>query len=303
MPMRGRLSNIRTATALVTPFDGDDIDRAGLMAAIDRQVSAGMDAVIVCDVAGEGCTLSDTERDVVLSICLEQAGGRLAVIAATGTYCTARSIALSRRAQQVGADGLLVTVPYYSKPTMAGVANHFRSIANATHLPIIIDDDPQRTVIEGGARLLSALMDVENIVGVRHGAGRLSAFAHLDPVLRRRYHHYCGDEVDVPAFLTCGGHGVVSAAGNLFPLLLAAMGRGFPGACALFGQQISALLLATGGQWDACVIKEASAVLWGSACTVRLPLIGIDADMRDALQEALASLDAPVEEFRSTGIA
>lgn len=303
MWMRGRLSNIRTATALVTPFDGDEIDPAGLMAAIDRQVLAGMDAVIVCDMTGEGYSLTDAERDIVLSTCLEQGGGRLAVIAATGTYSTARSIALTRRAQQLGADGLLVTVPYYSKPTKAGVANHFRSIADATHLPIIIDDDPQRTVIEGGATLLSALMDVENIVGIRHGAGRLSVFAHLDPVLRRRYHHYCGDELDVPAFLGCGGHGVVSSAGNLEPFLLAAMGRGLPGASARFGQQMAALLLATGGQWDASVIKAAGAILWGSADAVRLPLVGIGVEMRDALQRVLASHETAVEECRSPVVA
>ncbi|MEB2847405.1 dihydrodipicolinate synthase family protein [Endobacterium cereale] len=301
--MTARLSNIRTVTALITPFAGDDLNRSALATLVDCQVRAGIDAVIVCDVTGEGYALSDYERDTVLSTCLERAEGRLAVLAATSTYGTGRSIALSERAQQLGADGLLVTVPYYSKPTKAGVASHFRNIAEATHLPIIIDDDPQRTVIEGGAALLSALSDVHNVVGVRHGAGRLAAFARLDPVLRRRYHHYCADEVDLPAFLACGAHGMMSSYGNLFPFRLAAVGRGFAGAAGQFRREMAALLEATGGQWDAAVIKAACAILHGDSENVRLPMVGLDDEMREAVRRVLVSLEAAAGELASQTVA
>ncbi|MGI2033597.1 dihydrodipicolinate synthase family protein [Rhizobium panacihumi] len=293
--MTARVSNIRTVTTLMTPFADGRIDHVALAALVDRQCAAGIDAIMVCDVIGEGYALSDDERDIVLSICVAGAQGRLAVIVATGTYNTARSVALTERAQQLGADGLLVTVPYYSKPTRAGVVAHFRNIAGATHLPVIVDDDPQRTVIEGGAGLLSDLSDVQTIVGVRHGAGRLSAFARLDPVLRRRYHHYSGDEIDLPAFLACGGHGMMSAYGNLFPFRLAALGRGFAGAAGAFRREMAALLGASAGQWDAAVIKAAFGILHGGADTVRLPLVSVDADMREDLRRVLTSADAPIE--------
>lgn len=301
--MTARLSNIRTATALITPFAGEKVDCSALTTLIDCQRRAGIDAVIVCDVTGEGYALSDDERDTVVSTCLERAEGRLAVLVATGTYGTERSIMLAGRAQQLGADGLLVTVPYYSKPTKAGVASHFRSIAEATHLPVIIDDDPQRTVIEGGATLLSALFDVQNVVGVRHGAGRLAAFARLDPALRRRYHHYCGDEMDLPAFLACGCHGVMSSYGNLFPFRLAAVGRGFSGAAGQFQREIAALLEATRGQWDAATIKAACAILHGDSEKVRLPMVELEADMREAVRRALITLGAPAGALASHAVA
>jgi 4-hydroxy-tetrahydrodipicolinate synthase len=287
----------------MTPFADDKVDCSALATFIDCQRRAGIDAVIVCDVTGEGYALNDSERDAVLSTCLERADGRLAVLAATGTYGTQRSIVLTRRAQQLGADGLLVTVPYYSKPTKAGVVAHFRSIAEATHLPIIIDDDPQRTVIEGGARLLSTLSDIQNVVGVRHGAGRLAAFARLDPVLRRRYHHYCGDEMDLPAFLACGCHGVMSSYGNLFPFRLAAVGRGFSGAAGQFRREMAALLEVTHGQWDAATIKAACAILHGDAETMRLPMVGLDADMREAVRRVLITLEEQAGASASQAVA
>lgn len=289
-----RLSNIRTVTALITPFAGDTVDLGALATFVDCQRRAGIDAVIICDVTGEGYALSDDERDIILSTCLERAEGRLAVLVATGTYATERSIMLTRRAQQLGADGLLVTVPYYSKPTGAGIVSHFRNIAGATHLPVIIDDDPLRTVVEGGAMLLSALSEVQNVVGVRHGAGRLAAFAQLGPVLRRRYHHYCADEIDLPAFLACGGHGMMSPYGNLFPFRLAAVGRGFAGAVGQFRREMTALLDATRGQWDAAVVKTACAILHGDSAGVRLPMVEPDAEISDAVRRVLISLDAPV---------
>lgn len=301
--MPARLSNLRTVTALVTPFDASRVDHAALAGAIDRQVRAGMDAVIVCDAIGEGPALTQEERDAVLSTCLLRANGRLAVIAATGSNGTAHTIAMTQRAAALGADGVIVTLPYYSKPTKAGVLAHFRSVASVTHLPLIIDDDPQRVAIEGGEWLLSALADVETIAAVRHGAGRLSAFTQLSPVLRRRYHHYCGDEVDLPAFMACGGHGVVSAAGNFLPYQLAALGRGFPGAAGQFCRDVRLVLDATGGQWDAAVVKAACAVVHGGTPGMRLPLVDIDSASDQALRQALASFDAGADMPLSQAIA
>lgn len=291
--MATRLSNFRAVTALITPFGEDGIDRQALTGAIDRQLGAGMDAVLLCDVTGEGHALSDDERDTVLTTCLARAQGRLAVIAATGTNGTASSIALTRRAQQLGADGILLTVPYYSKPTAEGVAGHFRSIADTTHLPIIIDDDPQRTVVEAGPALLAALSDVENIVGIRHGVGRLAAFCGLGPVLRRRYHHYCGDGIDPVAFLACGGHGVMCSYGNLYPASLAGIGRGLVEAGDLYRCRMETFLSVTGSCPDVAIIKAACALLHGQGSAVRLPLVKPDPELVEALRVALADADLP----------
>lgn len=286
------IAELRTVTALVTPFRDGSLEPSLLAAAVDRQVRAGVDGIVVCDVFGEGYALSRDERDRVLTTCLERTAGRLAVLAATGTNDTAETVAMTRRAEELGADGVLVTVPYYSKPVPKGVIGHFREVAGATRLPVIMDDDPYRTALDCGHALLSSLADVENIVGIRHGIGRLEAFHRLPADLRRRYRHYSSDDSTLPMFLACGGHGCISALGNVLPYRLAAMNA--PAAASagdLSFRQAQSLLVAAEGRWDAAIVKAAAAILYGTPPEVRLPLVEVEPQVREAIAHALAMLE------------
>ncbi|OHV76132.1 hypothetical protein LCM4573_15605 [Rhizobium sp. LCM 4573] len=285
------IAELRTVTALVTPFRNGAVEHSLLNEAVDRQVRTGIDGIVVCDIFGEGHALARDERDHLLSACLERAAGRLAVFAATGTNNTAETVALTRRAAEIGADGVLVTVPYYSKPTLRGVIGHFREVAGATRLPVILDDDPHRTALDCGQALLSSLTDIQNIVGVRHGIGRLEAFHRLPADLRRRYRHYSSDDSTLPMFLACGGHGWISALGNVFPYRLAAMTPVAASAGDLSFRQAQSLLVAAEGRWDAAVVKAATAILYETPSEVRLPLVEVEPQVSEAIAHALAALE------------
>ncbi|UIK03494.1 dihydrodipicolinate synthase family protein [Neorhizobium galegae] len=134
-------------TPLLTPFSENGIDFQALESAVDRQIVGGMDGIIVCDAVGEGFALSQGERDAILWSCVTRAKPHLSIIAAAGTNCTRTTIEQSHRAAELGADALLITVPYYSKPPLKGVIDHFRQISAAVSIPILIDDDPREACV------------------------------------------------------------------------------------------------------------------------------------------------------------
>ncbi|MCJ7997693.1 dihydrodipicolinate synthase family protein [Rhizobium cremeum] len=276
-------------TPLLTPFSEDRCDIAALNAAIDRQVAAGMDGIVILDAFGEGHALDAQERDAIISACVQRAQGRLSVIAATGTNCTTASIDLARRAVRLGADALLVTIPYYSKPRLAGVVEHFRSIADAVPVPIIVDDDPGRTAIDFGMGLLSGLASTEGIVAVCHGQARLGFFAGLPANLRRRYLHLSRDCRTLPAFIASGGNGAISPLANVLPSHVrsildasAELGR----MTALHQEIVSAL--ASCGPDDIAALKEATSFIHQHPADVRLPLVAAEPETIIGIRHAFA---------------
>ncbi len=264
----------QTYTPLLTPFRDGHIDLPAFEAAIDRQIIAGVDGVIVCDVIGEGPTLALDEQEKLLETCVSRARPHLSVIAATGTNCTARTIERCRRAETSGADALLVTVPYYSKPTLKGVINHFREIAAVAGIPILVDDDPGRTARDSGPALVEALAEIPAITGFCHGGDRLAHFAALPPSLRDRFMHLSRDDSRLMEFLDIGGGGAVSALANVIPspvqTMVAMTERGK--SCNSLLQAMSAAATALGAD-DVAALKVAQFFLHQSPADVRLPLL------------------------------
>lgn len=282
------IPDLHSVTALLTPFRQGRMDRSELQRAVDRQIAAGVSAILICDHIGEGYALTQDERDAVLLICREQSAGRLALIVATGCNDTAKTIERSRRAEVLGAAALLVTVPFYSKPALRGVANHFHAIAQETRLPLIVDDDPGRTGLDHGQSLLSLLADIPSVVGIRHGPGRLEAFYRLPTELKQRFRHWTADDFTVALFRACGGHGCISARGNICPGTLDARSDGTSAA----DEMMQALLVVAGGRWDAAALKTCASLLHGSSAEVRLPLVPLDPPLVAAIREAIAAPDA-----------
>ncbi|KQQ35532.1 hypothetical protein ASG19_17745 [Rhizobium sp. Leaf306] len=264
-------------TAMLTPFSGTGIDIAVFETEVGRQVGAGIDAIVVHDVIGEGCALDHREQDLLLTTAVRRAGSKLTVIAATGSNCTAKTIEHSLRAQELGAKALLLTVPYYTKPTLKGVIDHFRQIEAVVRLPILIDDDPSRTARDFGEELLVGLADLAGIVGVCHGPGRLAHFANLKTSLRTRFNHLSRDDHSMSSFLALGGSGVISALTNIRPAPMTSSNR-----------TVDARSIPQLDACDVAALKLAVSLDRPFPTNVRLPLVPLERDEEIALRAACA---------------
>jgi 4-hydroxy-tetrahydrodipicolinate synthase len=209
-------------TAMVTPFRADgSVDLEQFRELAGFLVENGSDGVVVCGTTGESPTLSDEEKLDLLGAAVETVGGRGTVIAGTCTYDTAHSVELTRRATELGVDGILVVTPYYSKPPQRAIVRHFEEIAAATHLPLVAYNIPGRVVVNIEPETIVRLAEIENVVAVKQ--------AHDDPEQARfiaeetRLDLYCGDDPNTFAFLELGGVGVVSVTAHLWGPQIAEM--------------------------------------------------------------------------------
>ncbi|WJH38031.1 dihydrodipicolinate synthase family protein (plasmid) [Aliirhizobium terrae] len=279
----------QTFTPLLTPFGEKGVDLKAFNAAIDRQIIAGTDGIVVGDAIGEGPVLTAEEHDALLRAAVGHAKPHLSIIAATGTNCTRTTIERSRRAEALGADALLVTVPYYSKPTLAGVVDHFRQVAAAVGLPILIDDDPGRTAKDFGQALLESLADCHAIAGVCHGADRLAHFAGLPSKLETRFLHLTRDDAHLPQFLALGGNGAISPIANIIPSPIQTMVglRGSVDTCSSFGMAVSGAIAAL-GQDDIAALKEAASFIHQYPADMRLPLVPAEPETVIRIRHAFA---------------
>ena len=223
------------ATALVTPFTGDGaVDERRLRDLIEYQIAGGVKVLVPCGTTGESVTMSDAENEFVIRTAVELARGRARVIAGTGSNNTATAIHKSRVAASLGADAVLVVAPYYNKPTQEGLYAHFRAIAEAVDVPVVIYNVPGRTSSNISAETtLRLARDVENVVAVKEASGNLS---QIMEILRSRPENFrviSGDDSLTLALIALGAEGLISVASNEAPSLMS---------------QLNELALA--GQWD-----------------------------------------------------
>jgi 4-hydroxy-tetrahydrodipicolinate synthase len=276
-------------TPMLTPFCEKGLDLQAFNAAIDRQIIAGTDGIVVADAIGEGPVLTEGERDALLRAAVGRAKPHLSIIAATGTNCTRSTIDRSRRAEALGADALLVTIPYYSKPTLEGVVDHFRQVAAAVGLPILIDDDPGRVAKDFGPALLEALSCCHAIAGVCHGMDRLAHFAGLSSALETRFLHLTRDDARLPQFLAIGGNGAMSPIANIIPSpiqTVVSLGGSFENDSP-FGVAVSGAIAALGRE-DVAALKEAASFVHQYPADVRLPLVASEPETVIRIRHAFA---------------
>lgn len=210
------------ATALVTPFFPDgEIDFETLGALIDRQIAAGVDALVVCGTTGESATLTEKERLSVLEYALWKTVKRLPVLAGTGTNCTAQSVNVTRRARDLGADGILAVCPYYNKPTAEGIIAHYTALADCSDLPVMLYNVPGRTGCEIPIAALKILSAHPNICGLKQANGSASSVARILGECGENLPVYAGDDGLIVPFLSLGAVGVISVASNLLPRRIA----------------------------------------------------------------------------------
>jgi 4-hydroxy-tetrahydrodipicolinate synthase len=207
-----------TGTALVTPFRHDgSLDEPTLRNLIKRQIDAGIDFLVPCGTTGESPTLTHEEHLRVVEITVELAKGRVPVLAGAGGYNTAEVITMARELAALGADGLLSVTPYYNKPTQEGLYQHYRAIAAATSLPIILYSVQGRTGINIEPATVKRLSAVENIVGIKEASGSIAQMAAILNTVPDNFIVLSGDDAITLPLISLGGRGVISVVSNEIP--------------------------------------------------------------------------------------
>ncbi len=213
-------------TALVTPFRADlTLDERALRALIRRQIDAGINFLVPCGTTGESPTLTREEHLRVVEITLEEAAGKTPVLAGAGGYNTHEVIEIARAVEKLGAQGILSVTPYYNKPTQTGLYEHYKAIAAAVSLPIIVYSVQGRTGVNVEPATLKRLAEMENIVGVKEASGNISQMASVMHHVPEDFVVLSGDDAITIPLTALGGRGIISVASNEIPAEMTALAR------------------------------------------------------------------------------
>lgn len=204
-------------TALATPFTEDGVNFEELRKMIEFQILEGVDSLIICGTTGESSTMSTEEKKAVIEFSVKIANGRVPIIAGTGGNNTKEAISMSKYAESVGADGLLLVTPYYNKTTQQGLIAHFTKIAESVKLPIILYSVQSRTGMNIEPETCLALSKVPNIVAIKEASGNISQVAEIAKLCQDELTIYSGNDDQIVPILSLGGLGVISVLSNLYP--------------------------------------------------------------------------------------
>lgn len=208
-----------SGVALVTPFDKyGNVDYETLKKLIDFQIENETDAIIICGTTGESSTLSYEEHQKCIQTCIEHVNKRIPVIAGTGSNCTKSAITMSKEAEQLGADGLLIVTPYYNKTTQKGLINHYSKIAEQVKIPIILYNVPSRTGCNIEPETVKEIVKRNpNVVAIKEASGNITNVAKIIDLLEGKIDVYSGNDDQIVPILSLGGIGVISVVANILP--------------------------------------------------------------------------------------
>jgi len=209
--------------AIVTPFRNGKIDEDGLRALVDFHLENGTHGVVACGTTGEAATLSHEEQDGVINLIIKRVDGQIPVIAGSGSNSTAEAIRRTGFAREAGADGALVVVPYYNKPTQEGLYRHFKAVAESAEIPIVVYNVPGRTVISISSETVARLAEIPNIVAIKEASGSLQTICDIIDKCPDDFVVLSGDDfVNLPLMMM-GGKGTISVTANVVPADVAVM--------------------------------------------------------------------------------
>ncbi|MDD5559471.1 4-hydroxy-tetrahydrodipicolinate synthase [Candidatus Methylomirabilis sp.] len=277
--------------ALVTPFTGGRIDEPALRELVEFHIKNGTDAVVPCGTTGESPTLSHDEHRRVIRLVVEVTNGRIAVVAGTGSNSTAEAIDLTRYAKQAGADGALLVLPYYNKPTQAGLIAHCRAVADAAELPLILYNIPGRTGVNMLPETLAALADHPYIVGMKEATGNLEQMTRDIVLCGDKLSFLSGDDTLTLPLLAVGGRGVISVVANIVPRDVADLTHAFLGGDWKRAKEIHLKLFplcqAMFYETNPIPVKTAMALLGMIGGELRLPLSSMSESNLNRLKAAM----------------
>ena len=209
-----------SGVAIVTPFNRETVDLSALGRLLDFQLENRTDAIIVCGTTGEASTMTYRERMKTIEFCVEHIAGRVPVIAGSGSNSTEVAIALSKDAERVGADGLLVVTPYYNKASQAGLIRHYQVLADAVNVPIILYNVPSRTGVNIAPESYAELAKHPNIIGTKEASGNLSNLQKTRNLCPEDFYIWSGNDDETVPICALGGVGVISVVANIAPAVM-----------------------------------------------------------------------------------
>jgi 4-hydroxy-tetrahydrodipicolinate synthase len=280
--------------ALITPMHEDgSIDYPALRRLIDWHIAQGTDCIGVVGTTGESPTVSVEEHCEIIRVSVEQAAGRVPIMAGCGANSTAEAIELTRFAKQVGADCQLQVVPYYNKPTQEGQYQHFRTIAEAVDLPMVLYNVPGRTVADLQHDTVMRLAQIDSIIGIKEATGNIERAQWLIHEAPKGFSIYSGDDGTAVALMLCGGHGNVSVTANIAPKLMHEMCvaaiAGHAQQAMAIQRQLLSLHKNMFTESNPIPVKWAAHRMGLSGPTLRLPMTPLSSHLQPALENAMRS--------------
>ena len=290
-------------TALVTPFrDNGTLDEAGLRGLVKRQIAGKIDFLVPCGTTGESPVLSAEEHLRVVEITLEEAKGRVPVVAGAGGNNTKRVAEQIRSLERLGVDGILSVSPYYNKPTQEGLYQHYRALADSTALPILVYNVPGRTGSNIEPKTLLRLAEIPNILGVKEASGNLPQIEEILQVVPSRFKVFSGDDALTLPMMALGSCGVVSVVSNVVPgemaVLVSLCGAGDFAAARRIHRRLYPLMQVLFVETSPIPVKAALAALGLIQPVYRLPLVPMQPENRAKLERILESLQLPLEKVK-----
>lgn len=286
----------RLITAMVTPFDTEfkvDYDRAGELA--EKLAKEGSEGLVVAGTTGESATLTDEEKIRLFRVVKEAVGGKTKVIAGTGTNCTAKSIELTKRAEEVEVDGILLVTPYYNRPPQEGLYQHFRAVAEATDLPVLLYNIPSRSAVNLEAKTTARLAEVHNIVGIKEASGNMAQVAEIIGLTGEEFLVYSGNDSDTLPILALGGVGVISVAshlaGPMMKEMIEAYVRGEVAKAAELNAKLSPLFKVLFITTNPIPVKSALEMVGLPVGAPRPPLVEATLEQKAAIRKVLEELE------------
>ena len=281
-------------TALVTPFKDGKINYNKMAELIEFQINEGIDGLVVCGTTGESATLSDKEKRKLIKFTVETVNGRVPVIAGTGSNNTIHTIKLSKFAEKVGVDGLLLVTPYYNKSSQKGLIAHFKTISESVTTPCILYNVPGRTGVNLLPETVAKLADVENIVGIKEASGNFSQLLELMAKVPKDFIVLSGNDDSIVPLLSIGGKGVISVLSNIYPKDTHNMCQAFFLGETNYAKELQLryanLIKALFIEPNPMPVKDAMNILDMDVGNTRLPLVEVSDDTHEILKSVLYEL-------------
>ncbi len=291
--MRGVRERLKgSIPALITPIRGGKVDEAAFRKLVSWQIAEGSHGLVPCGTTGESPTLSHEEHMRVVQICVEEANGRVPVIAGAGSNSTQEALMLTRHAKEVGADAVLSVTGYYNKPTQEGLYRHYATIAEAVDIPIVVYNIPGRAIVEISVETMARLSKIANIVGVKDATANLMRPSRERLACEKGWRLLSGEDGTALGYMAHGGHGCISVTANVAPKLCsqfqAACMQGAFDAALQIQDQLMPLHDAMFCEPSPGPVKYAASLLGLCTDEVRLPMTAATDGARDKVRAAMA---------------
>src|ERR1700743_2926988 len=278
-------------TALVTPFKNGAVDEAAFRGLVNWQIAEGTHGLVPVGTTGESPTLSHDEHKRVVEWCIEEAKGRVPVIAGAGSNSTKEAIELAEHAEEAGADAVLVVTPYYNKPTQEGLYQHFKAINDAVSIPIIMYNIPARSIVDINVDTMKRLYELKNIAGVKDATANMARVTQQREVCGNDFNQLSGEDITALGFNAHGGHGCISVTSNVAPRLCsefqAACQKGDYAPALKLQDKLAPLHQNLFCETSPAPIKYAMSLIGKCENSVRLPMVPATEKAQKLVREAM----------------